>query len=118
MVAEYEEIKKKHVTWEHTFIAHSFENKICPAGITTVPVRIELPPDCPRSQRAVIHDYIDLTLCKLQYFFKAQLIPMDKSLVLNEQGKSMLRARERILVSPERPLIVAPIFNNKIVFYK
>ena len=74
MVAEYEEIKKKHVTWEHTFIAHSFENNICPAGITNVPVRIELPPDCPRSQRAVIHDYIDLTLCKLQYFFTQKII--------------------------------------------
>ena len=100
MVADHEEIKKKHVTWEHTFLAHSFENDICPAGITNIPIRVDLPPDLARSQRAVIYDYVELTLCKMQYFLKVQLIPVDQALILNENGKSMLRARERILVSP------------------
>ena len=66
----------------------------------------------------MIYDYVELTLCKMQYFLKVQLIPVDKALILNENGKSMLRARERILVSPERPLVVSPSFNNELTFYK
>ena len=46
------------------------------------------------------------------------MIPVGYDLLVNECGKSMLRARERILVSPQRPLIVSPTFNNELTFYK
>ena len=59
-----------------------------------------------------------MLLCKLQYFLKVNVIPVGYDLLVNECGKSMLRARERILVSPQRPLIVSPAFNNELTFYK
>ena len=49
LVAEHEEVKKKHLTWEHSFLVHTFENDFCPAGVTTIPFRVEIPPDLARS---------------------------------------------------------------------
>ena len=42
-------------------------------------------------------------------------MPVDPALVINEFGKSMLRARERILVFPSKPIVVAPLFNSEMI---
>ena len=65
MIAEKDEFRIKHLTWEHTFMAHTFGDNVCPVGTTSIPVTIELPADLPRSQHAVIYKPFDLTLAKL-----------------------------------------------------
>ena len=53
---------------------------------------------------------------ELSYYLKAQIIPIDVDKVLNANGKSMLRARrKKVLLSPERPTIQAPAFDNEII---
>ena len=55
---------------------------------------------------------------KLRYFFKAQIIPVSHDLINNGWGKSKIRARERVHVSPVRPIVNDPCFNVAIPFNK
>ena len=55
---------------------------------------------------------------KLRWFFKAQLVPTETNFVINQWGKSKLRCRERIHVSPVRPIVNDPCFNTVIPFEK
>ena len=56
--------------------------------------------------------------CKLRYFFKAQLVPVNTDLLNNEYGKCKVRDRQRIHVSPVRPIVNDPQFNVTVPFSK
>ena len=45
---------------------------------------------------------------KIKYFLKVQIVPVTVDLLNNEDGKCKIRARERILVSPVRPVVTDP----------
>jgi len=49
---------------------------------------------------------------------EAHLVPVDASLVVDEDGKSMLRAREGIIFSPALSIAIAPVFNTQLEFMK
>ena len=79
-------------------MAMEFSDLICPAGITSVFVSLDLSLEAgmPRSvQIGLGPEY-----CRLIYQLKAQLVPVNASLVVDEDGKSMLRACEQIIFSP------------------
>ena len=46
---------------------------------------------------------------KIKYFFKVQVVPVSTDMLCNEDGKSKIRARERILYSPIRPIVTDPL---------
>ena len=47
----------------------------------------------------------------MKWFLKAQVVPVDTKLLNDEWGKSQLRAKERILISPTRPTVFDPQFD-------
>ena len=51
---------------------------------------------------------------KLMYFFKVQVFPIDFKLFCDDEGKSLIRARERVLISPIRPIVMDPRSNVRI----
>lgn len=55
---------------------------------------------------------------KLRYFFKAQLVPVQTDLLNNAWGKCKLRDRQRVHVSPIRPIVNDPQFNVVVPFEK
>lgn len=56
--------------------------------------------------------------CHLIYQLKANLVPINIFLVMDEDGKSMLRARQKIIFSPPLSIASAPIFNTQLKFEK
>lgn len=55
---------------------------------------------------------------KLRYFFKVQLVPVSPDLLNNEYGKCKVRDRQRIHISPVRPIVNDPQFNISVPFQK
>ena len=55
---------------------------------------------------------------RLYYRLKAQLVPVDPDLVVDGDGKSMLRASETLIFQPKQSIAAAPIFNTYIEFEK
>ena len=97
-------------------MAHEFPGRLCPTGITSVFVSLDLANEAgmPRSVQ-VGHNAL---YCRLIYQLKAHLVPVDASLVVDEDGKSMLRAREEIIFSPVLSIAAAPVYNTQIEFEK
>lgn len=56
--------------------------------------------------------------CKLRYFFKAQIVPISTEMLNNEWGKSKVRDRQRVHISPVRPIVNDPQFNITVPFQK
>ena len=56
--------------------------------------------------------------CKLRYFFKAQIVPVNVDMLNNEYGKSKIRDRQRVHISPVRPIVNDPQFNITVPFQK
>ena len=98
-------------------IIHQFKDRILPSGESEYEFTFKIPPDLPQSLQ--IHDKNPLCKfsAKLRYFFKVQVVPIDSGLVCDGEGKSLIRARERVLISPIRPIVVDPrnIEMNKII---
>ena len=76
-----------------------------------------MPPDLPQSFQINDKNPHCKFSAKLRYFFKVQVVPIDSGLVCDGEGKSLIRARERVLISPIRPIVVDPrnIIMNKII---
>ena len=45
-------------------------------------------------------------------------MPISTDIIINQWGKSKVRARERIHVSPVRPIVNDPCFNTLVTFTK
>ena len=90
-------------------VIHNFENNILPLGESSYPFTFDLPPDLPQSMqtRETNGEYRG----KIKYFFKVQVVPVNTELLLNEDGKSLIRTRDRILYSPIRPIVIDPQLN-------
>ena len=95
-------------------MAHEFPDGFCPAGASSFPVSIDLSSDA--GMPSSVQVGIGMMYCRLIYQLKAQLVPVDRSLVVDEDGKSMLRAREAIIYSPHISIAAAPIFNTQLEF--
>ena len=87
---------------------HYFADNLCPAGVTSVFVPLDLSKDMPRSISVGIMNLF----VRLYYRLKAQLVPVDPDLIVDEDGKSMLRASETIIFQPKQSVAAAPIFNT------
>ena len=101
--------EKKLKAFEKAITVAEFENNIVPFGETVIPFTFEVPHDLPQSMH-YFHSNYELYL-RLKYFIKAQVVPVDTNLLNNEWGKSQLRDRQRILISPSRPIVQEPQFN-------
>ena len=75
-----------------------------------------MPADLPQSVYFV-EKWAELR-CKLRYFFKAQIVPVNVDMLNNEYGKSKIRDRQRVHVSPIRPIVNDRQFNITVPFQK
>ena len=75
-----------------------------------------MPPDLPQSLYFAAEQ--GKVRCKLQYYFKVQLVPISVDLVNDGDGKCKVRDRMRVLVSPVEPLVAAPIENSTVPIKK
>ena len=107
----------KFTVWEKVFMAQEFPDLLCPSGITSCFVSLDLSNEAAGMPRS-LQVGSNRTYCRLIYQLKAQLVPVDTSLVVDEDGKSMLRARKEIIFSPALSVAAAPIFNTQIEFEK
>ena len=98
----------KFRVWEKNFMPHYFADNMCPAGVTSVFVPLDLSQDMPRSISVGIIPFFS----RLYYRLKAQLVPVDPDLVVDGDGKSMLRASETLIFQPKQSIAAAPIFNT------
>ena len=55
---------------------------------------------------------------KLNYFLKAQIVPVNTDMINNGWGKCKVRDRQRIHISPVRPIVSDPQYNIPIQFEK
>jgi hypothetical protein len=86
-----------------------FDNNIIPFGETAVPFSFEIPHDVVQSLH-YYHGNYEL-YARVKYLLKAQVTPVDVSLLVDEYGKSQLRDSHRILLSPTRPIVQNPQFD-------
>ena len=95
-------------------MVHQFPEDVCPAGTFTISPIIELPENLPQS-----FSYVGLSVqIKLCYRFMAQVVPVDTKDVIDEFGKSRFFCESEVSIYPNRPVIVAPTFNNQLSFVK
>ena len=111
----YPHIWKRRV-WEKTFLAINFQDNICPMGESSYPFQFDVPADLP--QNVYFNERMSEVRMKLRYFFKAQLVPVNPELLNNAWGKSQIRDRQRVSISPVRPIVNDPQFNVVVPFQK
>jgi hypothetical protein len=87
-------------------VVHKFDNKIVPLGESTYPFTVQIPAIIAQSMQT--RETWGYYRAKIKYFLKLQLVPISTDLLNNEDGKCKIRARERILVSPLRPIVTDP----------
>ena len=92
------ESEKKTRAFQKCITVANFENNILPMGETAIPFSMEVPHDAPQSSHYYHSGYE--FFARLKWFLKAQVVPVDVKLLNDEWGKSQLRAKERILISP------------------
>jgi hypothetical protein len=95
---------------------HTFDNSLMNFGQSSYPFRFEVPADLP--QTIYFAERWAELRCKLRYFFKAQLVPVQTDLLNNEWGKCKLRDRQRVHISPVRPIVNDPHFNIAVPIHK
>ena len=93
-----------------------FPKNVCPLGRTSIPFCFQVPADLPQSLYFA-ERWAELRV-KVRYFFKAQLVPVSTELLNDEWGKSQVRDRQRVQISPVRPIVNDPQFNVTIPFTK
>ena len=100
---------KKLRAFQKCITVANFDNNILPMGETSLPFCMEVPHDAPQSS----HYYQSTCelFARMKWFLKAQVVPVDTKLLNDEWGKSQLRVKERILISPTRPTVVDPQFD-------
>ena len=81
-----------------------------------MPFSFQVPADLPQS--LYFNERWAEFRCKLRYFFKAQLVPVSQDLLNNEWGKCKVRDRQRVHISPVRPIVNDPQFNIVVPFEK
>lgn len=101
----YPHIWKRRV-WERVVMIHKFDNSLLPLGQSSYPFSFQVPADLP--QTLYFAERWAEFRCKLRYFFKASLVPVETDLLNNEWGKCKLRDRQRVHVSPARPIVHDP----------
>jgi hypothetical protein len=108
--------EKKRYALKLPQVIHNFKDNILPFGESAYPFTFMVPPDLPQSMqtRETDGNYKG----KLKYFFKVQVVPVNIDLLNDQNGKSQIRARERILVSPVRPVVTDPQCNVPVVLDK
>lgn len=89
-------------------MVHNFTDRILPAGASSYMVKMEVPVEMPQTRYTRTKEACHR---KLRYFFKAQLVPIEISMVNNGHGKSKLRDRQRVHISPACPIVTEPKFN-------
>ena len=67
---------------------------------------MEVPADLPQS--LYFGQRYDDFRAKIRYFLKAQVVPVSFELVCDEYGKSKLRDRQRVSISPKQPIVYDP----------
>lgn len=80
------------------------------------PFQFDVPADLPQS--LIFNERWAEARMKLRYFLKAQLIPVNPELINNAWGKSQIRDRQRVNISPVRPIVNDPQFNIAVPFQK
>lgn len=102
----YPHIWKRRV-WEHSVMIN-LDNNICAAGATSIPFSFNVPDNVNLPQSFYFAERYAEFRCKLRYFFKAQLVPVDTALLINEWGKCKVRDRQRVHICPVRPTVNDP----------
>ena len=102
--------------WEKGQFLSCFEQNLCPLGHTQVQFQFVPPADLPQTCYLAMR-WKEIR-AKLRWFFKAQLVPIDTELLNNGWGKSQIRDRQRIHVSPVQPIVNDPQFNLVVPFEK
>ena len=87
-------------------VIHRFENNLLPQGDTRCFFNFQIPPILPQSLQT--RETLGSIRAKIKYYFKVQVVPVEIKMLNNEDGKSKIRARERILISPIRPVVTDP----------
>lgn len=102
--------------FEKNEMLYCFPENVCNAGQASIPFSFQVPADLP--QTVYFNERWAELRVKLRYFFKAQLVPVSPDLLNNEWGKCKVRDRQRIHVSPIRPIVNDPQFNISVPFSK
>ena len=89
---------------------------MCPLGHTQVQFQFVPPADLP--QTFYFAERWAEVRAKLRWFFKAQLVVVDTELLNNAWGKSQIRDRQRVHISPVQPIVNDPQFNVAVPFEK
>ena len=110
----YPHIWKRRV-WELNQMIDLAEN-VCPAGQTSIPFSFHIPDSVNLPQSFYFAERWAEFRCKLRYFFKAQLVPVNTDLLNNEWGKCKVRDRQRVHICPVRPVVNDPQFNVVVPF--
>ena len=84
----------------------NLNGNMLPHGHSSYPFQFAVQPDLPQSLYFV-ERWAKLR-CKLRYFFKAQLVPVSVDLLNNNWGKCKVRDRQRVHISPVRPIVNDP----------
>ena len=87
---------------------------MCPSGRTEIPITMNLPDNI---QQSIYFKRVDLAK-KIFYIFKVQVVPVFTSDVTDEYGGCSLSSSKKINVSPVRPIVTAPTFNNELFITK
>ena len=111
----YPHIWKRRV-WEKRVMVHNFENNLCNFGASSFPFQFDVPADLPQS--LIFCERWAEARFKLRYFLKAQLVPVNVEMTNNEWGKCKLRDRQRVAISPVRPIVNDPKFQVPTDFHK
>ncbi len=106
----------KRRSWEKTELMQCFPGNVCAVGQQSIPFKFQVPADLPQS--LYFAERWAEFRCKIRYFFKAQIVPVSTELLNNEWGKCKVRDRQRVSISPVRPLINDPQFNVMVPFEK
>ena len=72
------------IVWEKFFMAHEFPSLLCPSGITSVFVSLDLSNEVGMPRSVQVGD--NALHCRIIYQLKANLVPVDASLVVGEDG--------------------------------
>jgi len=88
-------------------MAYMFPDNMCPSSRSSIPFTMKLPENLPQSV-----NYMN-KIC-IYYNFQAQVVPVYTSDVTDKFGGCKLRSSRCIWVSPVRPIISAPMFNNQL----
>ena len=101
-------------------MVYMFPQNMCPSGNNEINVTMNLPDNIPHSLEYGKEDTTISGIGKIRisYVFRAQVVPFYSSDVQDEDGHCSLASSIGITVSPVRPIVSAPTFNNELFISK